>query len=149
MNAVRRIKGVAAIEMGLLLVPLVVMFMGAAELGRAFHYYNGLLKSAREASRYVSQHGAAGSLADAQARCLAVYGDVGTAVNGACTGTQPRVPGLAAGMVAVDHATIAAPGKGSIDVVTVTITGVPFTPIVWPAASLTRFGAIASTMREG
>lgn len=149
MHAARRIRGLAAIEMGILLVPLVVMFMGAAELGRAFHYYNGLLKSAREASRYVSQHGGAGPLADAQARCLAVYGDVATATDGACAGTQPRVPGLTAGMVAVHHATIAAPGKGSIDVVTVTITGVPFTPILWPADALTRFGAIASTMREG
>jgi Flp pilus assembly protein TadG len=149
MNAARRMKGLAAIELGLLLVPLVVMFMGAAELGRAFHYYNGLLKSAREASRYVSQHSGAGPLADAQGRCLAVYGDVGTDGDGACTATQPRVPGLTSGMVAVDHASVAAPGKGSIDVVTVTITGVPFTPIVWPAASLTQFGAIASTMREG
>ena len=149
MKLARRTRGVAAIEMGLLLVPLVVMFMGAAELGRAFHYYNGLLKSAREASRYVSQHSGAGALADAQARCLAAYGDIATASDGACTGTQPRVPGLTSGMVAVDHATIAAPGKGSIDVVTVTITGVPFTPIVWPAASLSQFGAVASTMREG
>lgn len=149
MTSARRSRGFAAVEMGLLVVPLVAMFMAAAELGRAFHYYNGLLKSTREASRYVSQHSGSGALGDARARCLAVYGEVGTDAGGACTGTQALVPGLTSGMVAVHHGSVAAPGKGSIDVVTVTITGFPYTPIVWPANTLTHFGDVSTTMREG
>jgi len=133
-------RGVAAVEMAILLIPLVIMTFGMIELGRAFYHYNGLVKSAREASRYLSMH-TRGSH-EAQARCLAVYG------NTDCSGTE-RVPGLETGMVKISYELAVPTGYGSIDMVTVRIEGYPFTSLTaMPVDSMT-FGAIGSTMRQG
>lgn len=136
----RKSRGVAAVEMAILLVPLVIMCFGMVELGRAFYHYNGLVKSAREASRYLSMHSRGSN--HAEARCLAVYG------NTDCSG-EPTVPGLEPGMVKIGYELAVSTGYGSIDLVTVSIEGFPFTSLTaMPIDSMT-FGAIASTMRQG
>jgi TadE-like protein len=48
-------KGVVAIEMALILVPMLILCFGITELGRALYQYNGLVKATRGAVRYLSQ----------------------------------------------------------------------------------------------
>ena len=80
-------RGAAAVEFALLLIPLVVMVFGTTELGRAIYTYNTLDKTVRDAARHLSQHGPGDVAVQAEARCLAVYG------NEACSG-----PALAPGL---------------------------------------------------
>lgn len=133
-------KGVAAVEMAILLVPLVVMSFGMVELGRALYYYNGLVKSTREASRYLSMH--ARGTNEAQARCLAVHGNTN------CAG-GPVVPGLQTRMVKISYELAVPTGYGSIDMVTVRVEGFPFTTLTAMPIDAMTFGAIGSTMRQG
>lgn len=133
-------SGVAAVELAILLVPLVLMIFGMAELGRAFYYYNGLVKSAREASRYLSMH--TRGTHEAQARCLAVHGNTN------CSGA-PLLHGLETQMVQIGYELAAPTGYGSIDMVTVRIEGFPFETLTSVPADTITFGAIGSTMRQG
>ena len=50
-----RQSGVAAVELGFLLTPLILMVLGASEYGRAIHNYNKVVKSTRDAVRYLTQ----------------------------------------------------------------------------------------------
>lgn len=136
-------KGAAAIEMAILLVPLVVLTFGMTEMGRALYYYNTLLKSTRDAARYLSMQSRGNG--HAVAKCLAVHGNTG------CTGA-PLVPGLATTMVTVEEEAAVATGSGSIDLVRVSITAYPFTtlmPQLWPGpAGNFTFGTVSTTMRQ-
>ena len=140
MQATGRQGGVAAVEFAVLLIPLMIMTFGMTELGRAFYYYNSLLKSARDASRYLSMH--ARGEGEAGARCLTVYGKTD------CDG-EVLVPGLGTGMVQITYETGVETGQGSIDLVTVTIVGFPFSSFVPFVVASMVFGPIASTMRQG
>ena len=133
-------KGVAAVEMAILLVPLVVMSFGMVELGRALYYYNGLVKSAREASRYLSMHSRGTN--EAQARCLAVHGNTN------CSGEEV-VPGLQTGMVKIRYELAVPTGYGSLDLVTVRIENFPFSTLTAMPIDAMTFGPIASSMRQG
>jgi hypothetical protein len=133
-------RGVAAVEMAILLIPLVIMTFGMIELGRAFYHYNGLVKSARGGARDQSMHTRGSN--EAQARCLAVHGNTN------CSG-EPLVAGLETGMVRISYELAVPTGYGSIDMVTVRIEGFSFTTLTaMPIESMT-FGAIGSTMRQG
>ncbi|TXD79146.1 hypothetical protein FUT87_20930 [Mitsuaria sp. TWR114] len=66
--------GVAAVELALLMSPLLLLVFGASELGRAVFSYNMLDKSVRDAARHLSQHGPGDATIATEARCLAVYG---------------------------------------------------------------------------
>ena len=135
-----KVKGVAAVEMAILLIPLVIMTFGMAELGRAFYYYNGLVKSAREASRYLSVHSRGTN--EAQARCLAVHGNTN------CSG-EAVVPGLQTGMVKIRYELAVPTGYGSLDLVTVRIENFPFSTLTAMPIDAMTFGPIASSMRQG
>lgn len=142
MKAIKKYRGVAAVEFAILLVPLVIMTFGMTELGRAFYYYNSLLKSTRDASRYLSMN-----VRDAyndEARCLAVYGNTG------CSG-EVLVPGMVPGMVQITYypSVSIGEGLGSIDLVRVRINGFPFSSLVPLVVTDMVFGPIASTMRQG
>lgn len=80
-------SGVAAVELGLLLIPLIPLVFGISEYGRAMYQYNTLGKAVRDGTRYLSQYEAGDAAAIAQARCLVAYGNI------ACNGA-PLVPGL-------------------------------------------------------
>lgn len=140
MKASSRIRGVAAVELAILMIPLIIMTFGMTELGRAFYYYNGLLQSARDASRYLSMQSR--GVGEAEARCLAVYG------NTSCSGPV-LVPGLDTGMVQIAYENRVETGYGSLDLVRVSINGFPFSSFVPFAVSNMVFGAITSTMRQG
>lgn len=151
-------RGVAAVEMGIILIPMVVLCFGITELGRALYQYNGLVKATRGAVRYLSQQSLAspptGESADGlrlKARSLALCGEYD------CEGKTPLVPGLALDMISVcdpvacptTHANVPT-GEGTTSLVTVTIGGgesfFSFTSFAaWVVPSV-DFGPISATM---
>ncbi|HKX41597.1 MAG TPA: TadE/TadG family type IV pilus assembly protein [Burkholderiaceae bacterium] len=142
-----RQRGVAAVEMGLLLIPLVLMVFGTTELGRAIYSYNTLDKTVRDAARHLSQHGPGDTTVAAEARCLAVYG-----VDD-CTGT-PVAPGLTTAMVTICDATLCPAthanqptGLGSVNLVTAGIQGYAYTSMVQFVVPNMTFNSISTTLR--
>lgn len=151
-------RGVAAVEMAIFLIPMLVLCFGITELGRALYQYNGLVKATRGAVRYLSQQSLAtppeGEDADSirlKARSLALCGAFD------CGGKPALVPNLTLTMISVcdpvscasTHANVPT-GEGTTSLVTVTIgaadTGYDFTSIVpWVIPSIT-FGPISVTM---
>ena len=90
----KRARGVAAVELALLMPLLLALTFGTTELGRAIYTYNTLDKTVRDAVRHLSQHGPGDPVIIAEAKCLAVFGNL------TCVGT-PVAPGLTTGAVAV------------------------------------------------
>ncbi|QDL37127.1 TadE/TadG family type IV pilus assembly protein [Rhodoferax sediminis] len=148
MNTHRKQRGVAAVELGILLIPLVLLVFGITEFGRAIYQYNTLVKATRNAARFLSAQGPGDPADVTTAQCLAVYG------NQACTGSA-LVPALTAAMVSVCDS-VSCPttnqnqptGSGVINLVTVTITGYPFTSLVPFVMPSITFGDISTTMRQ-
>lgn len=148
----KKMRGAVAVEMALLLIPLIIMAVGVAEFGRAMYEYNTLAKAVRDSVRYIPQRVPKNpnDLTDpvyVKAKCLAVYG-VDASGEVACDGT-PLLLGLNESMV-----TIVPPdtSSGNSDV-TVTITGYQFqfvfNPLVFfgNTATFITFGDIHATMR--
>lgn len=117
----RFVSGVATVEFSILIVPLLLLLFGVTEYGRAIYQYNTLVKSVRDASRYLSA--VAPGSGHSAARCLAVYGNTN------CGGT-PLASGLATTMVTICDASIAGcqathqsqqTGQGTVNLVTVSI----------------------------
>ena len=145
-----RQRGVAAVELAVLLTPLVLMLFGATELGRAVYTYNVLDKTVRDAARHLSQHGVGDTTIAGQAICLAVYGTTD------CSGTAVAT-GLTKSMVMVCDATQLSPctttysnqptGSGSINLVSVTITGYAFKSLASFVIPNITFKPVSVTMR--
>jgi len=139
--------GVAAVELALLLAPLLVMLFGVTELGRAIYTYNTLDKTVRDAARHLSQHGPGDALIAAEARCLTVHG------NPECTGPV-LAPGLSTREVVLCDAVLCpathagqSTGLGAVNLVTVGITGYAWDSVVpWVVPDL-RFNTISVTLR--
>lgn len=154
MNSRKTQRGAAAVELGILILPLMMIAFGITEFGRAFFQYNALLKGTRDAARFLSAVGPLDAtdpaLADfrEQAICMVRYGNVG------CSGPL-RVPALEEGMVSVCDLWLCPtthrdqpPPSGSYQLVTVTVSGYVFTPLgpfVMP--NTLTFGDISTTMR--
>ncbi|WP_194712494.1 TadE/TadG family type IV pilus assembly protein [Noviherbaspirillum soli] len=150
-------RGVAAVEFGILLIPLILIAFGTTEFGRAIYQYNTLAKATRDATRFLSRHDSTATdypLADA--RCLVVYGKP-------CTGDSgtPLVPGLTTSMVKVcdrsnssscpgESFSAVDTGSGVINLVKVKIAGYQFTSLVPFVTGFTTitFGDIGTTMRQ-
>ena len=122
-------KGVAAVEMALVLIPMLILCFGITELGRAFYQYNGLVKATRGAARYLSQQSLAspptGETADGlrlKARSLALCGAYD------CANTPALLNGLTLAMISLcdpvscvaTHANVPT-GEGTTSLVSVTI----------------------------
>jgi hypothetical protein len=151
-------RGVAAVELAIILVPMLVLCFGITELGRALYQYNGLVQSVRGAVRYLSQQSLGspplGETADGlrlKARSLALCGDLD------CAQRPALVANLTLDMIEVcdafacpaTHANVPT-GEGSISLATVSIggTGVPYrfsSLASWVVPSM-GFGPIAITM---
>lgn len=123
-------RGVAMVELALVLPLLLAICFGITEFGRAIFTYNTLAKSTRDAARYLTTQAAGNTSGWATAKNLVIYG------NPAGTGS-PLVPGLTATNVAICDASISTCtgnlNQGSnptINTVTVTITGYQFTPAI-------------------
>jgi Flp pilus assembly protein TadG len=141
-------RGAAAIEFALLALPLATLTFGTTEFGRALHQFNTITKSVRDAVRYQSTGTPGNTLA---ARCLALSGS--TTNDGTSCSGSPLVPGLTLAMIAVadrvsNPAThnLQPTGRGVVNLVTVTVSGYPFTSMVPFALSSFTFGAISATM---
>lgn len=147
MKNYRKQRGIAAVELAIVLIPLVLLAFGITEFGRAIYQYNALTKATRDATRFLSAQGAGDPNDISAAKCLAVYG------NKACTGNL-LVPNLTTAMVSVcdssncpDHQSQST-GSGVINLVTVTVTAYPFTSLVPFVVPSMTFGAISTTMRQ-
>lgn len=118
-------RGVAAVELGLVLMLLATIVFGITELGRGLYQYEALTKSARAAARYLAVKDAKTASAKAEAKCLAVYGVAIASCDN--TGRTPVVPGLTTANVEVAEpdGTPALrnieTSVGAVDVVVVTI----------------------------
>jgi Flp pilus assembly protein TadG len=142
-----RSRGVAAVEFALLLTPMIVMMFGATEFGRAIYTYNTLDKTVRDAVRHLSQHGPGDATIQAEARCLAVFG------NTTCAGNA-IAPGLAIGSVTLcdslscpgTHAAQAT-GSGVVNLVTVSIVDYAYSSLVQFVMPSLNFNNISATMR--
>ena len=141
-------RGGAAIEFALLLLPLAALTFGVTECGRALYQYNTIAKSVRDAARYQSGTTPGSTLA---ARCVALTGSPAAGAN-SCTDT-PLLPGLTlAHVTACDRVSCPAnhnlqpTGRGVVDLVTITVTGYPFTSMVPFAMPSIDFGPISATM---
>ena len=140
-------RGVAAVEFALLLPLLLAMIFGTTELGRAIYTYNTLDKAVRDAARHLSQHGPGEATIQAEARCLAVYG------NTSCSGAA-LAPGLTTSSVQICDA-ISCPGTnanqstglGSVNLVTVSIQGYSYGSVVQYVIPNMTFNNISATLR--
>lgn len=157
----RAMKGVAAVEFALVLVPLLLIAFGSVEYGRAVYQYNTLVKAVRGAVRIlsaVSPDDPGYATRVTQAKCLAVYGNEG------CTGS-PLAPSLGVadikvcdrnswgectGTTQADFKDVPT-GEGPIQLVMVRISGYEFAflglPLVIPSATVT-FSDIQAVMRQ-
>jgi Flp pilus assembly protein TadG len=155
----RRSRGVIAVELALVSIPLVMMSLVVFEYGRAMFLYNTLVKASRDGARYLSGFDPtdASNYPTTNARNRVVYGR-----HPVPNGAQPLVPGLTASMVKICDRVVSSdcPGKtflnvpagvsGSVNLVTVQIIGytfVPFVPGVSGLLSVT-FDPISTTMRQ-
>jgi Flp pilus assembly protein TadG len=142
-----RSRGVAAVELGLLLAPLLALLFGVTEIGRAIYTYNTLDKTVRDAARHLSQHGPGDAVIAAEARCLAVHGTTD------CTG-DAVAPGLSTASVVLCDATLCplthagqSTGLGAVNLVTVGIAGYTWSSVVqWVVPDLS-FNTISVTLR--
>ena len=135
----RKQRGAAAIEMAILVFPVAILAFGMTELGRALYYYNQVVAATRDGARYLSTRGRGEG--EAEARCLVVHG------NPACSGA-PLVPQLAIGQVRIDYEPAVETGHGSLDMVSVTVEGLPYTSLVPFVVESMTFGPITTHMRQ-
>lgn len=113
---INRQRGAAIIEFALILPLLLVLTMATTEFGRAIYQYNTIVKSLRQAARYLSVQ-TPGTMT-AEAKNLVVFGNI------AGSGTE-LVPGLTVSQVATP--TWATRGSNPlINTVTITVTGYKF-----------------------
>ena len=145
-------RGLAMVELAISIFVMLSIAFGITEFGRAIYQYNSLAKGVRDAARFLSTRDATDAAARNQAKCLAVYGNLG------CTGNA-LVPGLTLAMVNVCDA-VTCPAdhqfQGSnpvMNLVTVSIGGGNVTPYTFTSLVAfvvpdIPFGPISVTMRQ-
>ena len=128
-------RGVAAVELGLLLVPLIWIVFGISEYGRAFYEYNTIVKNARSAARYLTLVAPGNTTEITKAKNLVVYGNT--------TGGTKLVAGLSISNVYVcdskvsdgllckaDEQAMQFTGSGNVNLVKVMVKNVTFASLV-------------------
>jgi Flp pilus assembly protein TadG len=143
-------RGAAAVEFALMLLFLVPLTIGVVETGRALYAYDTLAKSVRSAARYLATVRPNDAADRQRATCLAVTGSIAN-TGGSCNGT-PLLNGLTTGMVTIlepsssNEVRLIATGSGTIDMVTVAISGYPLSTLgsaIFPNLTL---GTISMTV---
>lgn len=144
--------GAAAVELALLLIPLVILAFGVTEFGRAIYQYNAITKSVRDSVRHLSHFAPGDAVRIAEAKCLATYGKT------SCSdGDVPLLPGLSTSNVTVRDRSVVddAPsynlqetGRGTINLVAVEVNGYAFTSLVPFVVPSFNFGTIRATMPQ-
>ena len=92
-------RGLATVELGVLMTILVPFAFGISEYGRAIYQYNAIGKGVRDAARYLSLYAPGDEVRINNAKCLAVTGTM-TDADGVCSAT-PLVAGLTARNVSI------------------------------------------------
>jgi hypothetical protein len=135
-------RGVAVVELALVIPMLMLLMLIVTELGRAVMQYNTLAKSVRDGARYLTMQLPGTKLTEA--RNLVVYG------NTAGTGS-PLVPGLTTTHVP-DPTWQMAGALPEINTVTVRVSGFSFSPMMASAFGVSfgpfTFADIVVTMRS-
>ena len=136
-----RQKGTAIVEFALILPLLLMLTMITTEFGRAIYQYNTIVKSVRNATRYLSLQ--TPNTKETEAQNLVVFGNI------AGTGTA-LVPGLTVAQVATP--TWQEFGSAPrINTVTITVTGYTFRSMFTSVFGVTFgdkiFAPISATMR--
>ena len=136
-------RGVALVELALVIPFLLVMAILVAEFGRAIYQYNLLAKSVRDAARYLTMQTPGTHVAEA--RNLVVYGTTGS-------GSVPLASGLATTMVNAAWPATQVGTNPPISIVRVTITGYSFQSM-WPSVfglpvGTVPYSDISATMRS-
>jgi len=148
-------RGVAAVEFGLLIIPLTLMLFGLAEYGRAIYQYNTLVKATRDATRYLTT--VAPGTSEEIVECLVLYGEQAPG----CPDNDPADPNpavlapyLTKNMVSISGSVVDVDGN-AVNLVTVTISGYRFNSLInFPIGGLSvgapdiTFGDISNTMRQ-
>ena len=132
-------RGVAAVEFGLMLPILILLLFGIVEYGRMFYQYNTLVKSVRDGARYISVYSPTDpsyGTYKTQASCMVVYGNTG------CTGSA-LVTGLTTSKVS-----IAQLSSGTVKMVKVATSGFSLGYITGYFPNTLTFGDISITMRQ-
>jgi Flp pilus assembly protein TadG len=151
-GAFRHQAGVAAVELALLLTPLVILVFGITEYGRAMYQYDALCKAARTGARFLSQFEPGDAARIAQARCLVAYGNTACNEPALATGLTQAMVSVAdssndAAMslqpMTADGATV-----GVTNLVRVSVSGYPFNSIVGFVAPSFTFEPISVTMTQ-
>lgn len=146
----RWMKGVAAVEFGILLIPLVTLAFGVTEFGRAIYTYNTLLKSTRDAARYLTSQTPGDPNEHAVAKCMAVFGNPNCTAPALATGLTTSMIETCDRVIACNGVTttLTPPGSGTVNLVVVRITGYQFDPIVtYVMQQSITFNNIAASMR--
>lgn len=147
-----RQHGSVTVELGVLLIPLVVLAFGVTEYGRAIYQYNAITKSVRDSVRHLSQYAPGDATRIAEAKCLAAYGKMN------CSDADtPLVPRLSTSNVTVHDRSVStdAPsynlqetGRGAVNLVAVEVSGYAFTSLVPFVVPNFTFGTIRATMLQ-
>ncbi len=139
-------KGVAAVELALIMVPMLILCFGIVEVGRALYYYDGLVKATRGAARYLTQQDlndtASYNAAVAIARSLAICGKK------ICAASDPKlVLGLDnPSQVTVTSYPTVLTGAGSVSLVSVNIASVNFTSFLPYSIASFTYSPVKVTM---
>ncbi|MDR3409619.1 MAG: TadE/TadG family type IV pilus assembly protein [Formivibrio sp.] len=140
----RKENGVAAVEFGLLIVFLLAIVTGIIEFGKAFWYYDALVKSTRDGARFLSLSRVSPTVGIDSGSISQAKDQVVTAVSAA------NVPGFTSGYVSVS----CDPNCTVPDYVTVSISAYPITiggwiPVFVPTGTTTWTSTLSpyTTMR--
>jgi Flp pilus assembly protein TadG len=142
LNSFRKHENGTAFAEAAIVLPLLLLMLGAAaEIGRFMYYYNTLDKATRASARYISTReldSAKSSVNLNAAKNLAIYGNI--------TGTGAKV--LPDANLTTSNVTIT-PTTGTPETVTVSITGYAYVPIfaIGPLQSLAINISPSTTMR--
>lgn len=154
----KHLRGAAVVELAFIIIPLTLMAVAAFDFARSMWVYEQLTRSVRAGARYLSffDPTIAAEYPTAAAKNIVLYGSINAPADG-----KPLIPGLDASMIQICDRTNATAcpgesfsnvttGKGSLNLVKMSITGYVFAP-VFPGASMitsATFETISATLRQ-
>ena len=131
--------GSSMVEFAIILPVLLILFAGAAELGRLFYTYTTLVKGTEVGARYLSKSFEATSPVSAEATQAQNFGKSLTVCGyTVCTNQTPILPGLS-----TSNVTVTFPIRNNIRYAKVQITGYTYAPGVF---HLAHFTGLANTV---
>ena len=145
-----RTRGIASVEFALVLLVLVPLVLGAVEFGRVVAAWDTLARSTRAAARHLAVGTPSDPTRQLEARCIVVTGTPDIAGSGCAQPAQ--LPGLTVEQVRVLEPSgsaavrLVATGAGTLDLVTVTVSGWRFPALGWSVLPAFPFTPISVTV---